>query len=115
MDTGDIKVVHEFPRDVREIENTFIPLADGVQLAARIWMPEDALERPVPAILEFLPNRKRDGTSERDALTQLAQGVFCREARLQGCRKLSFVVRGNEPSQRLEKRPPVAEALPAFG
>ena len=55
MDTGDIKVVHEFPRDVREIENTFIPLADGVQLAARIWMPEDALERPVPAILEFLP------------------------------------------------------------
>ena len=69
MDTGDIKVVHEFPRDVREIENTFIPLADGVQLAARIWMPEDALERPVPAILEFLPYRKRDGTSERDALT----------------------------------------------
>ena len=36
MDTDDIKVVHEFPRDVREIENTFIPLADGVQLAARI-------------------------------------------------------------------------------
>ncbi|MGE4659879.1 MAG: CocE/NonD family hydrolase, partial [Arenicellales bacterium] len=69
MDTDDIKVVHEFPRDVREIENTFIPLADGVQLAARIWMPEDALERPVPAILEFLPYRKRDGTSERDALT----------------------------------------------
>ena len=69
MDTHDIKVVHEFPRDIREIENTFIPLADGVQLAARIWMPEDALERPVPAILEFLPYRKRDGTSERDALT----------------------------------------------
>jgi len=69
MDTDDIKVVHEFPRDVREIENTFIPLADGVQLAARIWMPEDALEKPVPAILEFLPYRKRDGTSERDALT----------------------------------------------
>ena len=54
MDTDEIKVVHEFPRDVQEIENTFIPLADGIQLAARIWMPEDALERPVPAILEFL-------------------------------------------------------------
>ena len=69
MDTDEIKVVHEFPRDVQEIENTFIPLADGIQLAARIWMPEDALENPVPAILEFLPYRKRDGTSERDALT----------------------------------------------
>ncbi|HJP07248.1 MAG: CocE/NonD family hydrolase [Proteobacteria bacterium] len=69
MDISDLKVVHEFPRDVREIENTFIPLADGVRLAARIWMPEDADTNPVPAILEFLPYRKRDGTSERDALT----------------------------------------------
>ena len=69
MNTDDIKVIHEFPRSVQEIENTFIPLADGIQLAARIWMPEDALENPVPAILEFLPYRKRDGTSERDALT----------------------------------------------
>lgn len=67
MDTNDIKVIHEFPRNVQEIENTFIPLADGIQLAARIWMPEDALDNPVPAILEFLPYRKRDGTSERDA------------------------------------------------
>ena len=69
MNTDDIKVIHEFPRSVQEIENTFIPLADGIQLAARIWMPEDALENPVPAILEFFPYRKRDGTSERDALT----------------------------------------------
>ncbi|MDP6736276.1 MAG: CocE/NonD family hydrolase [Nitrospinaceae bacterium] len=69
MDTSKLQMVYEFPRDVREIENTFIPLADGVQLAARIWMPEDAETKPVPAILEFLPYRKRDGTSERDALT----------------------------------------------
>ena len=69
MDTRDIKIVHEFPVTVQEIENSFIPLADGTQLAARIWMPEDAVERPVPAILEFLPYRKRDGTCERDALT----------------------------------------------
>ena len=69
MDTDEIKVVHEFPRDVQEIENTFIPLADGIQLAARIWMPEDALENPVPAILEFLPYRKRDGTIARDEVS----------------------------------------------
>ena len=54
---------------MREIVNTEIPLSDGTRLAARIWLPEDAESNPVPAILEYLPYRKRDGTSERDALT----------------------------------------------
>jgi putative CocE/NonD family hydrolase len=62
-------VVTDFPRRVREIENIFIPLADGTRLAARIFLPEDAETHPVPAILEYLPYRKRDGTAERDALT----------------------------------------------
>src|ERR1700757_513916 len=59
----------QLPRRVREIENQFIPLADGTRLAARIWLPEDAESDPVPAILEYLPYRKRDGTAGRDALT----------------------------------------------
>ena len=46
-----------------------IPLKDGTRLAARIWLPADAEENPVPAILEYLPYRKRDGTYDRDALT----------------------------------------------
>jgi hypothetical protein len=54
---------------VRVIEHTLIPLKDGTMLAARIWLPEDAEQNPVPAILEYLPYRKRDGTYERDALT----------------------------------------------
>ncbi len=66
-----MRVVEKFPRKVREIVNTFIPMSDGVKLAARIWLPEDAEKNPVPAILEYLPYRKRDGdgTSARDALT----------------------------------------------
>jgi putative CocE/NonD family hydrolase len=56
-------------RKVREIENVFIPLKDGPKLAARIWLPADAEKNPVPAILEYLPYRKRDGTAPRDALT----------------------------------------------
>ncbi|HEY2889644.1 MAG TPA: CocE/NonD family hydrolase [Dongiaceae bacterium] len=56
-------------RKVREIENVFIPLKDGTNLAARIWLPVDAEKNPVPAILEYLPYRKRDGTAPRDALT----------------------------------------------
>jgi uncharacterized protein len=50
------------------IQNTWIPLADGCRLAARIWLPEDAETDPVPAILEYIPYRKTDGTAARDAL-----------------------------------------------
>ena len=49
-----------------ELENVFIELGDGRKLAARIWLPDDANENPVPAILEYLPYRKRDGTAARD-------------------------------------------------
>lgn len=56
-------------RDLREIENTWIELSDGTRLAARIWLPVNAEAVPVPAILEYLPYRKRDGTYARDALT----------------------------------------------
>src|SRR3979490_1473776 len=62
-------IVTTFPRTVLGIEHTLIPLKDGTMLAARIWLPDDAEQNPVPAILEYLPYRKRDGTYERDALT----------------------------------------------
>ncbi len=48
-------------------ESVWIPLADGTRLSAHIWHP-DGKER-VPAILEYLPYRHRDGTWDRDALT----------------------------------------------
>src|SRR5262249_55996333 len=66
---GSPVIVTTFPRSVRVIEHTLIPLKDGTMLAARIWLPDDAEQNPVPAILEYLPYRKRDGTYERDALT----------------------------------------------
>jgi uncharacterized protein len=65
-----VAVRTEFPRRVREIEHTWIELAEGTRLAARIWLPEDAEDDPVPAILEFLPYRKVDGTAIRDAARQ---------------------------------------------
>jgi hypothetical protein len=64
-----VVIVAMYPREVRVIEHTLIPLKDGTTLAARIWLPVDAEQNPVPAILEYLPYRKRDGTYERDALT----------------------------------------------
>jgi len=64
-----MKTITEFPRTVREIENIWIPMPDGIRLAARIWLPDDADVDPVPALLEYLPYRKRDGTVARDHLT----------------------------------------------
>ncbi len=61
-----MKIVESFPRKVREIENCWIPLSDGSRLASRIWLPEDAMQSRVPAILEYLPYRKRDFTRGRD-------------------------------------------------
>ena len=56
-------------RPFEVIENVWIPLQDGTRLAARVWMPDGAVQRPVPAILEHLPYRKRDGTCLRDEST----------------------------------------------
>ena len=45
-----------------------IVLSDGCRLSARVWMPEDAGAHPVPAVLEYIPYRKRDGTLPRDEI-----------------------------------------------
>src|SRR5215813_14190114 len=60
------KVVKRFPHEVRVVENVFIPMSDGVRLAAKLWLPEDAERHPVPAIIEYVPYRKREGTRIRD-------------------------------------------------
>lgn len=62
------KIRTEFPHKIREIENIFIPLSNGIRLTARIWMPEDAEQRAVPAVLEYLPYRKNDDMAVRDSL-----------------------------------------------
>ena len=71
----------------REIENIYITLSDGCRLAARIWLPENASDLPVPAILEYLPYRKRDGTAIRDQLTHpylAAHGYACIRVDMRG-------------------------------
>jgi putative CocE/NonD family hydrolase len=97
MTDDSIQVVSRFPRAVREIENQWIPLADGTRLAARIWLPEDAEQDPVPAILEFLPYRKRDGTAERDALTHpycAGQGYACVRVDMRGSGESQGILEG---------------------
>jgi hypothetical protein len=52
---------------VRRIDNTWITLPDGTRLGARLWLPDDAEQHPVPAILEYLPYRKDERTAWQDS------------------------------------------------
>ncbi|HKK60164.1 MAG TPA: CocE/NonD family hydrolase, partial [Salinivirga sp.] len=54
---------------MKVIEHTWIPMSDGVRLSAKIWIPDGAEQTPVPAILEYIPYRKRDFKAVRDEET----------------------------------------------
>jgi putative CocE/NonD family hydrolase len=54
------------PHAVRDTENVWITLSDGCRLAARVWRPDEEPGVPVPAILEYIPYRKRDFMRRRD-------------------------------------------------
>jgi hypothetical protein len=60
-----MKIRDDFPRAVRVLDHQWITLSDGVRLHARIWLPADADDDPVPAILEASPYRLTDG-GQRD-------------------------------------------------
>ena len=52
--------------DIEVIETVWIPMSDGTNLAARLWLPASARTSPLPCILEYIPYRRRDGTRMRD-------------------------------------------------
>ena len=55
------------PRYGVRMESAWIPMKDGVQLAATLYMPDGAAAREkFPALLEYLPYRKDDGTAAGD-------------------------------------------------
>jgi len=97
MNDNDIKVIDRFNNSVIELENEIITTSAGHRLAARIWLPEDADTTPVPAILEFLPYRKRDGTAERDELTHpyyAAHGYACVRVDMRGSGDSTGILEG---------------------
>ena len=62
-----MQYLESFPCEVKMIENVWIPMSDGVRLAGRLWLPQGSEREPVPAILEYIPYRKRDFTRSRDS------------------------------------------------
>ncbi|MEM9357161.1 MAG: CocE/NonD family hydrolase, partial [Pseudomonadota bacterium] len=52
--------------EITVTETLWIPLPDGARLAARLWLPKGAEAQPVPAVIEYIPYRRRDRTRLRD-------------------------------------------------
>jgi putative CocE/NonD family hydrolase len=83
----DAATIRDVSEAVRTVELAWIPMPDGRRLAARLWLPADAEARPVPAILEYIPYRRRDGTRGRDDEAHAwvaAQGYGCARVDIAG-------------------------------
>lgn len=50
------------------IEHVWAPMADGVRLSVRLWLPADAHANPAPAVFEYIPYRKRDAYRMIDSI-----------------------------------------------
>ncbi len=61
-EAGRPAIRDDLPEPAEVLDPVWIPMPDGARLAARIWLPRSAAQRPVPAILEYIPYRRRDGT-----------------------------------------------------
>ncbi|MFD5723820.1 CocE/NonD family hydrolase [Streptomyces sp. NPDC127036] len=63
-----MRFVTQLPYATKEEEHVAIPMSDGVELSARIWRPTSSDSEPVPAVLEYIPYRKRDLSAVRDSI-----------------------------------------------
>ncbi len=89
---------------VKVIENQWIIMCDGCRIAAKIWIPEYADKKPVPAILEYIPYRKRDNTAKRDSQIHgffAENGYACVRADLRGSGDSEGVLRDEYLQQEL--------------
>ncbi|MDJ0779463.1 MAG: CocE/NonD family hydrolase [Gammaproteobacteria bacterium] len=69
---------------VTEIEHCWVPMPDGVRLSARLWLPTRS---PAPAIVEYIPYRKRDMVRARDERNHpvfAANGFACVRVDMRG-------------------------------
>lgn len=63
-----MRAVSSLPYEITEEEHVWIPVSEGIRLAARIWRPVSSDDEPVPGVLEYIPYRKRDLTAARDSI-----------------------------------------------
>lgn len=109
-----MKTVDDFPHQIVEEDNLYIPMPDGIRLAARLWRPDGSETAPVPAILEYIPYRKRFGTAVRDAITHrylAGHGYVCVRVDLRGSGESEGVLEDEYLQQELDDGVAVIEWL----
>ncbi|MFG2648108.1 CocE/NonD family hydrolase [Streptomyces sp. NPDC048436] len=82
-----MRFLDDLPHSVKEEDHVLIPMSDGVRLSARIWRPVSSDSEPLPAILEYIPYRKRDLTAVRDSMHHpyiAGHGYVCVRVDLRG-------------------------------
>lgn len=62
QDPIGVKLVSDYPHQIVDDPTVWIPMSDGIRLAARIWRPALSDDQPVPVVIEMTPYRRRDGT-----------------------------------------------------
>src|SRR5699024_8929422 len=68
VDYSMIQERTNFPYDVETTEHTWIEMADGVKVSAKLWQPKNIDRKTKGAILEYLPYRKDEFTALRDEI-----------------------------------------------
>jgi putative CocE/NonD family hydrolase len=97
--------IESLPYPIKTTEHFEIPLADGGHLAARLWRPRDAERQPVPAIIEYLPYRKRDLTRIRDDMNHAwfaGHGYACVRIDMRGSGEADGVLQDQYREQELD-------------
>ncbi len=88
LKANDILPVLDAPYNVIEKQTEWISVRDGTRLAARIWRPEVDPAIKVPAVIEIIPYRRRDGTllvDERIHPYWAGNGIAAIRVDLRGC------------------------------
>ena len=80
-------IKREFPFDVEVTDHIWIPMPDGTRLSAKLWIPKEAYQKPVPVILEYIPYRKNEFTALRDSIRHpyfAGHGYACMRVDMRG-------------------------------
>ncbi|MFE8992315.1 CocE/NonD family hydrolase [Streptomyces collinus] len=108
-----MRYVTTLPYETKEEEHVTIPMSDGVRLSAHIWRPTSSDQEPVPAVLEYIPYRKRDLTAVRDSVHHpylAGHGYACVRVDLRGTGDSEGVLR----DEYLEREQADAEEILAW-
>ncbi len=85
------------------MENTWIPMKDGIRLAVTLYMPDGGKAgEKFPAVLEYHPYRKDDGTAHRDYELYsyfVRRGYVCARVDIRGFGASEGIPTGREYSE----------------